>query len=84
MHDLLKDFKKIASKVIIVEDALEKKRSPRSFLQRCVNYLAARDFFSPIEMFTFDEFSSLMKQHNFKTIRHEGQYIVGLYQKNEQ
>jgi len=79
MHSLLEDFKKMAQKVVIVEDVLVKKRKKGSLVQKTSNYLAAVDYFQPIELFTVDEFRTVLCQHQYQFKRHDPRYSVGVY-----
>ena len=79
MHNLLEDFKKIAKKVVIVEEVLVKKRGKDSFVQKTINYLCATDYYLPIELFSFDEFEDVMQKHNYRREKYRKRYIVGYY-----
>ena len=79
MHNLLEDFKKIAKKVVIVEEVLVKKRGKDSFVQKTINYLCATDYYLPIELFSFDEFEEVMQKHNYRREKYRKRYIVGYY-----
>jgi len=79
-YSLLEDFKNIAKKVIIVEEALMKKRSAGSLRQRLMDYLGAVEYYVPCELFTFPEFENMMRDHNYIFKRHDKRYAIGYYE----
>ena len=79
MHDLLECFKRMANKVIILEDVLVKPRDKNSFLQRTMNYLCSTDYYQPITLLTADEFKRIMAEHNYTCRKHSDRYLVGYY-----
>lgn len=79
LHELLEGFKRIGKRVVIVEDVLQKRRRKDSIVQRTINYLCATDYFLPMELFTSDEFESLMARHGYTCVRHSGRYIAAVH-----
>lgn len=79
VHALLEDFKKMARKVVFVEDVLLNPRRPDSFIQRTINYLTATDYSVPLQLFTRQEFQDLMKSHGYQYRQHTSRYAVGYY-----
>jgi SAM-dependent methyltransferase len=76
---LLESFKKVASRVVIVEDVLSRPRKEESFLQRAINYLCATDYYVPVTWYTRSEFAALMRSHGYQCEEGSGRYMVGLY-----
>jgi len=80
VHELLEYFKKIARRVVIVEDVLPQTREENSFYQKVVNYLCATDYYVPVTWFTHLEFSKLMDQHGYQYKKITERYCVGIYE----
>jgi hypothetical protein len=79
--ELLEGLKKIAGRVIIVEDVLERARGENSFLQRMMNYFCQTEYYRPVELLTRDEFSALMQRHGYACRQYDKRYYVGSYGK---
>jgi hypothetical protein len=82
INALLEDFKKIAKKVVIIEDVTEKIRPKGSIVQKIMNYLCATDYFVPMRLFTAAEFRSTMQEHGYTVIKHTNRYFAGCYERN--
>jgi hypothetical protein len=82
INSLLEDFKKIARKVIIVEEALDRRRKMGCLRQRLMDYLGAVEYYIPCELFTFGEFEDMVKDHNYLFKRYNKRYAIGYYEQN--
>lgn len=76
---LLESFKKVSSRVVIVEDVLPRPRKEESLLQQAINYLCATDYYVPVTWYTRLEFAELMRSHGYQCQEASGRYLVGLY-----
>jgi len=76
---LLESFKKVASRVVIVEDVLSRPRKEESLLQQAINYLCATDYYVPVTWYTRSEFAELMRSHGYQCKEASDRYMVGLY-----
>ena len=77
LHPLLEDFKKIARKVIIVEDVQNK--TPR-FVEKFRDYLCATEYYLPMKLFSADQFEAAMKQHGYRCQKYNERYWVGYFE----
>jgi hypothetical protein len=81
LHQLLEDFKKIAEKIVIVEDVLpDGKRTP-PIVERFRDHLCATDYYLPMQLFTAKDFQSLMDQHGYECYAYNDRYWVGRYER---
>lgn len=78
---LLEDLKRIARKVIIIEEISPKGTAVRSFINLTMNYMCATDFYRPTELLTKTEFESLMLDHGYKHVQYDKKYAIGLYER---
>ncbi|MFA5144903.1 MAG: hypothetical protein WC723_02730 [Candidatus Omnitrophota bacterium] len=76
---LLESFKKMAKRVVIIEDVLSCPRSERSLVYRAINYLCATDYCLPFSLYTRLEFTELMRNHGYACEDAGGRYMVGSY-----
>ena len=81
---LLEDFKKIAKRVIIIEDVVAKQTKIHTFIRPIMNYVSATDYYVPGELFTMNEFEHLMRAHHYQCIKEGNRYYVGYYDTGEQ
>ncbi len=79
IDDLLEGFKKVAGRVIIVEDVLQRPRPKNSFLQRAMNYFCQTEYYRPVELLTRNEFEDLMRRHGYTCRPYDQRYFVGCY-----
>jgi hypothetical protein len=77
---LLEDFKKIAGRVVIVEEILPCPRPEHSWFQKVVNYLCATDYYVPVAWYTRQDFEELMRRHGYRCERIGEHYMVGCYE----
>jgi SAM-dependent methyltransferase len=77
--EILETLKKIAGRVIVVEDVLAKARGEHSFRQKMMNYCCQTDYYRPIGLFTAAEFGDLMRRHGYACRRFDDRYSVGCY-----
>ena len=77
LEKLLEDFKKIASKVVIVEDVQNK--TPW-FVEKFRDYLCATDYYLPMQLFSADQFQAVMKQHGYGCQKYNERYWVGYFE----
>ena len=78
-HLLLDEFKRTGQKVCIVEDVLQKQRPPNSIIHKTINYLAAASYARPLELFTYDEFLHITREHGYRVTRVNRRYAVATY-----
>lgn len=76
---LLEAVKDIGSTVVIVEEVFFPSERQIALIRWARNYLCATDFFVPTELFTSEEFESVMKRHQYDFIRYDKRYCVGYY-----
>ena len=76
---LLEDFKKIAKRVVIVEDVLPKQKITPRFVERVRDYLCATDYYIPMRLFSVDEFQAVMREHAYNCYQYNERYWVGYY-----
>ena len=81
VDSLLEDLKRIARRVVIVEDVIPKKTNMRGFIDKAMNYFCATDFYRPTELLTRTEFESLMRDHGYEHIQNDKRYAIGLYER---
>lgn len=79
VHVLLEDFKKIAKRVIIVEDVMQSRNDENFFIGKIMNYLCTANYYFPIKLFSVDEFEDIMREHNYKYRKYSRRYVVGCY-----
>lgn len=76
---LLESFKKVARRVVIVEDVLSRPRNEESLFQQTINYLCATEYYVPVAWYTRSEFAELMRNHGYQCGEASRRYMVGLY-----
>jgi hypothetical protein len=80
LNALLEEFKKIAKKVVIIEDVTEKIRPKNNVVQKIMNYLCATDYYVPLRLFTADEFGAVMQEHGYAVKQHTHRYYAGYFE----
>ena len=80
LHHLLEDFKKIAQKVVIVEDVQNK--TPR-FVEKVRDYLCATDYYRPMRLFSAEEFQTVMEDHGYRCKKYSERYWVGYFERGK-
>ena len=78
-HRLLEDFKKVAKKIIIVEDVLPGQKKTPVLVEKVRDHLCATDYYIPMQLFSADQFRSVMKEHGYDCRQVNARYWVGHY-----
>jgi hypothetical protein len=79
IHELLEGLKKVAGRVVIVEDVLARPRGKGSFLQNAMDYCCQTEYYRPAELLTRHEFEDLMSRHGYACRPYDQRYWVGCY-----
>lgn len=76
---LLEDFKKMAKRVVIVEDVLPESRKTPWLVEKVRDYLCATDYYLPMRLFSPGEFETMMHRHGYHCHQYNERYWVGSY-----
>jgi hypothetical protein len=77
---LLESFKKIARRVVIVEEVVSSARSADDWFQKIVDHLCATDYYVPVTWYTPEDFETLMSRHGYRCEQVGHDYRVGCYE----
>ena len=81
MDQIIAGLKKLAHKVVIVEDV---KKRPFPWIGKLMNYCCARDYYRPCSIFTRQEFETLLLKYGFTVNHHDDRYSSAVYESKEQ
>lgn len=76
---LLDDFKKMARRVVIVEDVLPESRKTPWLIEKVRDYLCATEYYRPMRLFSAGEFEAMMRRHGYQCHQYNERYWVGSY-----
>lgn len=77
--DLLRTFKQIGKKVVIIEDVLADEKLDRTFKRHMMNYLCQTPENPALKLFTREQFALLMQQNGYETIQYNFRYMVATF-----
>jgi hypothetical protein len=80
LDQLLEDFKKIAKRVIIVEDVLPEEEKTPPLVEKVRDYLCATGYYSPMQLFSVKGFQAAMAGHGYQCRRYNDRYWIGHYE----
>ena len=81
VNHLLRKFKKIGKKILIIEEVIKDSTSKkRKFLDNFMNYLSATNYYTSTSPYSQDEFRSLLRSYDYDVKKYNNRYMVAYYE----